>query len=143
MKAAITYKRVLLLHSCVTLNRSSVLVESELFSVHTIVHIFVHADIASHLSVLNRALLHALVELLDALEKTPTESARELETVLAVQNNMMHLCNRLRMTQGTSTLRYILTQDIEEKEALLNSLQQCAAGVEAGIVDAAKTIASS
>jgi hypothetical protein len=63
--------------------------------------------------------------------------------VLAVQNNMMHLCNRLRITQGISTLRYILMQDIEEKEALLNSLQQCAAEVEAGIVDAAATVANS
>lgn len=104
---------------------------------------FMHADIASHLSVLNKTLLHALVELMDALEKTPTESARELETVLAVQNNMMHLCNQLRITQGTSTLRYILTQSIDEKEALLNSLQECAAGVEAGILDAATTVASS
>lgn len=102
-----------------------------------------YADIAANLSVLNKALLHALVELMDALEKTPSESARELETVLAVQNNMMHLCNRLRITQGTSTLRYILEQNIEEKEALLKSLQVCAAGVEAGIVDATTTIASS
>ena len=104
---------------------------------------FFHADIAAHLSVLNKALLHALTELMDALEKTPSESARELETVLAVQNNMMHLCNRLRITQGTPTLRYILTQSIDEKEALLKSLQESAAAVEAGIVDAATTVASS
>lgn len=101
------------------------------------------ADISSNLSVLNRALLRALDELMDALEKTPSESARELETVLAVQNNMMHLCNQLRISQGSSTLRYILTQSIEDKEALLSSLRESAAAVESGIVDAATAVASS
>lgn len=90
---------------------------------------------------LNKALLRSLVELMDVLEKTPTESARELETVLAVQNNMMHLCNRLRIAQGTSTLRYILTQSIEEKEALLRSLHGFSSEVETGIVNASSTVA--
>jgi hypothetical protein len=78
---------------------------------------------------------------MDALEKTPSESARELETVLAIQNNMMHLCNKIRLVQGQLTLKYMLSQSVKEKKALLQTLQERSAAVESGILDAAQTVA--
>jgi MED7 protein len=72
---------------------------------------------------LSQNLVVALHELMGALEKTPSESAREQEDVLAIQNNLMHLCNMLRPVQARATLRHILAQSAMQKRDLIQRLR--------------------
>lgn len=87
------------------------------------------ADYEANLVRLNRELVAALQELMDALEKTPSQSARELETVLAIQNNLMHLCNMLRPVQARATLKHALRQAVQQKQAILSKLAESRQGV--------------
>lgn len=100
------------------------------------------ADLANNLSRLNRDLLKAVEELIDAMVKKPSSSARELEHVIAVQDNMHHLCNQLRVIQGRSSLRHILSERVKEKQELLFSLQQQSDAVATEVVHCAQTLAS-
>lgn len=101
------------------------------------------ADLASNLSTLNSDLLKAVEELIDAMIKKPTSSARELEHVIAVQDNMQHMCNQLRVIQGRSTLRHILSERVKEKQELLLSLKQQSDAVASEVVHCAKTLSNS
>lgn len=101
------------------------------------------ADLASNLSKLNSDLLKAVEELIDALIKKPASSARELEQVIAIQNNMQHLCNQLRPVQGRSTLRHILSERVKEKQELLQSLQRQSSAVKEELVHGANTLSRS
>jgi hypothetical protein len=84
--------------------------------------IFCGADHRANLIRLNRKLVPALIDLMDALEKCPSQSSRELEAVLAIQNNLMHVCNTLRVVQARATLIHTLQVSIARKEQLLDTL---------------------
>ena len=75
-----------------------------------------------------------------AIEKTPSQSARELETVLAVQNNLMHVCNTLRPIQARATLKHTLRRSVEQKQAILSQLAESGQGVHDAGVAAVKSL---
>lgn len=80
------------------------------------------ADHRANLIRLNRELVTALIALIDVLERSPSQSSRELEAVLAIQNNLMHLCNTLRVVQARATMRHTLQVSINQKLELLDEL---------------------
>lgn len=88
---------------------------------------FCCADIAANLKCLNRELLPAVNELLDALIRTPSECAREQEDVLAISNNLIDLCNQLRPHQARASLKALLQQSIDEKQRLVTTLNETSA----------------
>jgi hypothetical protein len=96
------------------------------------------ADIKANLIRLNEDMVRALHDLMDALEKTPSESARQVEDVLAVQNNLMHLCNTLRPVQARATLRHMLEKSAEQKRELIQKLQADSEAAESAIRTACK-----
>lgn len=89
-------------------------------SAHIVHHTL--ADIVANIVRLNAELVGALHALIEALEKTPSETAREQEDVLAIQNNLMHLCNMLRPVQARATLRHMLARSAEQKRNLIQRL---------------------
>lgn len=99
-------------------------------------------DLASNLSSLNSDLLKAVEDLIEAMIKKPTSSARELEHVIAVQDNMQYLCNQLRVIQGRSALRHILTERVKEKQELLKSLRERSDAVASEMIHCAKELSN-
>ena len=99
-------------------------------------HISRLADVIANLKDLNDKLVNSFSELLEALEKTPSDTARELEDVLAIQNNLMHLCNQLRPIQARATLRQMLSSSADQKRGLLSRLQADSGSVHQAVDDA-------
>ena len=91
---------------------------------------------------LNRQWLLALHDLMDALEKTPSETAREQELVLAIQNNLVHLCNLLRPAQARATLKHTLTQSAQQKQELVQRLRQDSDNAATAISDSCSACAA-
>jgi hypothetical protein len=104
---------------------------------------FHRAELPGKLKLLNEAMPRAIFELMDALEKCPSDYARELETVIAVQNNMMHVCNRLREVQGRATLLHMLKEDVEKKRGLLSTLREKSSEVKGSVGTAVATLVGS
>lgn len=93
----------------------------------------------AELARLNDGLLLALQQLMEVLEKTPSQYARALEAVLAHLNNLTHLSNMLRPVQARATLKHMLQLAAEEKRASLAALRANRENVEG---QCARTVAA-
>eukprot|EP00887_Chlorella_sp_A99_P001113 scaffold14.g1113.t1 len=95
------------------------------------------ADIKGQLLVLHRELVANLVELLNLLVDKPSAYARQVENVMLLFRNCMHLCNLLRPNQARASLLATLQRDLAQRREAAQQLRQLGAAADAALQAAA------